>query len=187
MSAADLEAQKADARMQMRAERAAVVPGDAPLRLIERFPLELARLTPVSAYWPVGGEIDVRPLMAALAKAGAAIALPRVESRNGPTRFLLWKGEPLTADAFGVPSPSSRATELSPKLMLVPLLAFDRKGGRLGQGGGHYDRAIPVHRAHGAIVMGVAYAEQEMNSVPTGPHDAPLDWVLTPREAIRCS
>lgn len=183
----DLEAEKADARMLMRAERAAIEPRDAPLKLIENFPLELAKLSPVAGYWPVGSEIDGRPLLAALAKAGRTVALPRMESRNGPARFLQWRGtEALTADAFGVPSPPADGADLSPRLFLVPLLAFDRAGRRLGQGGGHYDRIISLYRAHGAIAAGIAYAEQEMGVVPTGPHDAHLDWIITPREAIRC-
>ena len=182
-----LESAKADARLQMRAERAAVEPGDAALALIAHFPLELARLSPVAGYWPVGGEIDDRPLLAALAKAGRTIALPRMQTRAGPARFFAWRGgEALSADAFGVPSPPATGTELSPLLILAPLLAFDRAGRRLGQGGGHYDRIISLIRAHGAIAIGLAYAEQEMQHVPTGAHDAQLDWVLTPKEAIRC-
>ncbi len=184
----DLEAAKADARMLMRAERKAIEPRDAPLKLIENFPLELAKLSPVAGYWPVGGEIDGRPLLAALAKAGRVVALPRMEGRNGPARFLVWRGnEALTADAFGVPSPPKSGADLAPKLILTPLLAFDRAGRRLGQGGGHYDRIISLYRAHGAVAVGLAYAEQEMGQVPTGPHDAYLDWVITPKEAIRCT
>lgn len=182
-----LEAEKADARIMMRRERAAVEAGDASLKLIERFPLELATLSPVAGYWPVGGEIDGRPLLAALAKAGRVVLLPRMETRAGPARFLVWRGaEALSADAFGVPSPSREAEELQPRLILTPLLAFDRRGARLGQGGGHYDRIISLHRAHGAVAAGLAYAEQEMDRVPTGPHDQPLDWVITPKEAIKC-
>ncbi|MEQ1708329.1 MAG: 5-formyltetrahydrofolate cyclo-ligase [Terricaulis sp.] len=184
---AALESAKADARMQMRRERASVERGDAPLKLIAHFPLELARLSPVAGYWPVGGELDPRPLLAALAKAGRIIALPRMQSRAGPARFLAWRGgEALSADAYGVPSPPAKGQELSPLLIFVPLLAFDRAGRRLGQGGGHYDRIISFYRAHGAIAIGLAYAEQEMERVPTGAHDAALDWVLTPNEAIRC-
>jgi len=186
MTPADLEAAKADARMLMRAERASVEVGDSALRLIENFPIELAKLSPVAGYWPVGGEIDGRPLLAALAKVGRTIALPRMVSRNGPARFLAWRGEPLTADAFGVPSPPAEGVDVTPKLILTPLLAFDRAGRRLGQGGGHYDRIISLYRAHGCIAAGLAYAEQEMGEVPAGPHDAHLDWVITPKEAIRC-
>jgi 5-formyltetrahydrofolate cyclo-ligase len=182
-----LESAKADARLMMRKERQSVEVGDSALRLIEHFPLELAKLSPVAGYWPVGGEIDGRPLLAALAKAGRTIALPRMETRQGPARFMAWTGEPLTADAFGVPAPPSTGADLSPRLLLVPLLAFDRAGRRLGQGGGHYDRIISLYRAHGCIAAGLAYAEQEMGVVPTGPHDAFLDWVITPAEAIRCA
>lgn len=183
----NLEADKADARMQMRAERHLVEPGDSPLKLIENFPLELARHEPVAGYWPVGGEIDGRPLLAALAKAGRKICLPRMMSRAGPARFYAWRaGDALKADAFGVPSPPPTTPELAPRLILTPLLAFDRAGRRLGQGGGHYDRIISLYRAHGAVAVGLAYAEQEMELVPTGPHDATLDWVITQKEAIRC-
>jgi 5-formyltetrahydrofolate cyclo-ligase len=189
MSAADreLEALKADARMTMRGERGLVEPGDAPLKIIEHFPLELARHEPVAGYWPVGGESDGRPLLAALAKAGRKICLPRMETRNGPARFYAWRaGDALKADAFGVPSPPAIPPELAPRLILTPLLAFDRAGNRLGQGGGHYDRIISLYRAHGAVAVGLAYAEQEMAVVPTGAHDATLDWIVTPKEAIRC-
>jgi 5-formyltetrahydrofolate cyclo-ligase len=187
MTDPELESDKADARLLLRAERAAVEPRDAPLRLIENFPLELARLDPAAGYWPVGSEIDGRPLLAALAKAGRTVLLPRMEGRNGPARFRVWRGsEPLSADAFGVPSPPKTAPDMAPKLILVPLLGFDRRGGRLGQGGGHYDRIIALYRPQGAVAVGLAYAEQEMDRVPVGPHDAPLDWVLTPKEAIRC-
>lgn len=188
MTDADLEAEKADARMLMRAERNAVEPRDSALKLIENFPLELARASPVAGYWPVGGEIDGRPLLAALAKVGNVVALPRMQTRAGPAQFLVWRGsEALTADAFGVLSPPAGGSEVAPRLILVPLIAFDREGRRLGQGGGHYDRIISLYRAHGAIAVGLAFAEQEMGRVPTGPHDAHLDWVVTPKEAIRCA
>src|SRR5262249_9794586 len=145
--------------------------------LIEHFPLELARLSPVAGYWPVGGEIDPRPLLAALAKAGGEIALPRVETRAGDARFFAWDvGVALKADAFGVPSPPP-GRELHPRLILTPLLAFDRSGRRLGQGGGHYDRILARYRAEGAVAMGLAFTEQEMEAVPVGSHDMPLDWV----------
>lgn len=188
MSGVELESAKAEARQAMRAERAACVKPDAPLKLIEHFPLELARVTPVAGYWPVGGEIDPRPLLAALAKVGAEIALPRMDTRTGPARFLVWDvGQALTADAFGVPSPPRQAREVRPRLILAPLLAFDRSGARLGQGGGHYDRILAAYRAEGAVAVGLAFAEQEMPRVPSGAHDAPLDWVVTDLEAIQCA
>jgi 5-formyltetrahydrofolate cyclo-ligase len=182
----ELDARKAEARRDMRMVRGDVLAGDSPIKLIDNFPLELAKLSPAAGYWPVGGEIDCRPLLAALAKAGRQVALPRVENRNGGAKFYLWRsGDALSADAFGVPSPPpSKAAD--PRLILTPLLAFDRAGRRLGQGGGHYDRIISLYRAHGATAVGLAYAEQEMPLVPAGAHDALLDWVITPKEAIRC-
>ncbi len=166
-------------------ERAAH-PG-AGLALIDRFPLDLAREGPVAGYWPLGGEIDPRPLMAALARVGLAVALPRMMNRAGDARFLLWEnGALLKADAFGVLAPPADAPAVRPKLVLTPLLAFDRAGRRLGQGGGHYDRLIGALRPHGLIAVGLAYSAQEMGEIPAGPHDQPLDWVVTEREAIRC-
>jgi 5-formyltetrahydrofolate cyclo-ligase len=183
----ELEAAKAEARRDMRMVRSEIEAGDAPLKLIEHFPLDLAKLSPVAGYWPVGGEIDPRPLLAALAKAGRLVALPRMQSRVGPAQFYLWRsGDALSADAFGVPSPPP-SKEAHPRLILTPLLAFDRAGRRLGQGGGHYDRILSLYRAHGAVAVGLAYAEQEMERVPAGGHDALLDWVITPKEAIRCA
>ena len=187
MSSTELDARKADARLHMRELRSSLDEPGAPLKLIEHFPLELARRSPVAGYWPVGGEIDPRPLLAALAKAGREVALPRVDTRTGPTHFYAWRsGEALKADAFGVPSPPP-SEELHPRLILVPLLAFDRAGNRLGQGGGHYDRILALYRGEGAIAVGLAFAEQEMESVPAGSRDVALDWVLTPKEAIRCA
>lgn len=185
--APELDATKALVRRDMRALRTELDPTGAALGLIEHFPIELATLSPVAGYWPVGGEIDGRPLLAALAKAGRQIALPRMLNRTGSAHFYVWRGgDALSADAFGVPSPPP-AKELHPKLILTPLLAFDRAGRRLGQGGGHYDRIISLYRAHGGVAVGLAYAEQEIERVPTGQHDAHLDWVITPKEAIRCT
>lgn len=171
----------------MRAARAEAASPAAALALMEHFPIDLALKDPIAGYWPVSTEMDPRPLMAALAKAGRAIALPRMESRQGPARFLAWRAEEaLKADAFGVLAPPPQSPVLQPQLILVPLLAFDRFGNRLGQGGGHYDRILAAARAHGAIAIGLAYSIQEMQLVPTEPHDARLDWVVTEREAIRC-
>ncbi|MGE3142396.1 MAG: 5-formyltetrahydrofolate cyclo-ligase [Hyphomonadaceae bacterium] len=183
-----LDAQKAAARLEARAVRASAADPGAGLALIQTFPLEAAANGPAAGYWPVGGEIDPRPLMAALAKAGLKIALPRMATRDGPARFLLWEaGRMLAADAYGVLSPPADAPEVRPRLLLVPLLAFDRAGRRLGQGGGHYDRILAALRPRGGITaVGLAYAAQELPEVPAGPTDQALDWVATEREAIRC-
>jgi 5-formyltetrahydrofolate cyclo-ligase len=182
----DLERAKAEARRRARASRLKADPR-AGLAAMENFPLEIAHVTPVGGYWPVGAEMDPRPLMAAFAKAGRQVALPRLATRDGPARFLLWRdGQPLAPDAFGVPSPLSSSGEVAPSLLLVPLLAFDRGGRRLGQGAGIYDRILAAMKPSGVLAVGLAHATQEMDVVPAGPLDASLDWVVTDREAIRC-
>lgn len=187
MSAPDLDAEKAAARREARQIRAGLVDPAKGLALLQHFPAELSGLGPVAGYWPVGDEIDPRPLMAMLAKAGRVIALPRMASREGPARFLVWEaGARLSADAFGVLAPPADAREIAPRLVLVPLLAFDRAGGRLGQGGGHYDRILANLRPHAVTAAGLAYAGQELAAVPVGPQDQRLDWIVTEQEAIRC-
>jgi 5-formyltetrahydrofolate cyclo-ligase len=185
-----LAAAKAALRLVLRAERrqaAASHPG-AAVDLIEHFPASLGRLTPVAGYWPVGAEIDPRALMAALARVGSPVALPRVVSKQGPTLFHLWEaGVALRPDAFGVPSPPADAPEIVPLLLLVPLLGFDHRGGRLGQGGGHYDRIVGRLRPLGAVAVGLAFDEQEAPELPMGAHDQRLDWVVTPTRAVRCA
>lgn len=185
-----LQAEKAVLRRELRSLRAEIqaeIP-DAAVRFIEAFPKALLGLSPVGGYWPVGSEADPRVLMAALAKTGAVIALPRMMTRRGPARFLQWPaGTTLSPDAFGVPSPPAGAPEVAPRLLLVPLLAFDRKGGRLGQGGGHYDRILSVLKPQGVLAVGLAFAAQEVAEVPAGPHDQRLDWIVTERGAAPCA
>lgn len=182
----NLERLKAGARLHARGARAAARDPAACLQMMERFPVELARFDPIGGYWPVGGEMDPRPLLAALAKAGRTIGLPRLETRTGPAAFLRWDDGALSADAFGVPSPPMTAREVAPKLLLVPLLAFDRVGRRLGQGAGIYDRVLAALKPVGVVACGIAYAAQEMDLVPAGALDETLDWVVTEKEAIRC-
>lgn len=142
----------------------------------------------VSAYWPFRTEIDPRPLMRRLADAGARLALPVTPRKgaNQPVRFHLWSvDDVLQPSAFGVHEPHPGAEVVEPDLVLVPLLAFDRRGGRLGYGAGHYDRTLERLRALKPIrAIGLAFSAQEMERVPTGPHDQPLDAILTERAYI---
>ena len=133
-------------------------------------------------YHPRGSEIDPFPLGAALARLGVRVALPAVTERGGPLVFRL-KGEgPLPPDALGIPSPGEEAEAVRPDLVVTPLLAFDRYGGRLGQGGGYYDRTLAALRASGPVfVLGLAYAGQQLDRVPMNAHDQRLDGVLTER------
>lgn len=132
----------------------------------------------VALYHPFGSELDPRPLAAVLRQQGRCLCLPVVVQREEPMIFRRWSlGDPLEPDLAGVPAPLPLAEQVLPKLILTPLLAFDSRGGRLGQGGGHYDRtfaALPE-----AIRVGVAYAGQEVDNLALEPHDIRLHGILT--------
>ncbi len=186
MSEDSLDSQKARARQAARARRQAGADPQSARLLVRTFPPELAGLGVVAGYWPLGSEIDPRPLMLALAEAGAPLALPRVDERDGPFTFRRWRdGDSLSPDAFGILSPPLAAEAVTPAVILTPLLAFDRQGHRLGQGGGHYDRVLAVLKPKGVLVVGLAHAIQEEGDVPAGPLDMTLDWIITEREAIK--
>ncbi|MBW7849615.1 MAG: 5-formyltetrahydrofolate cyclo-ligase [Rhodospirillales bacterium] len=148
----------------------------------------LARLLPppgtvVSAFWPMGDEIDLRPLLDALHAAGRALALPVVAGRGEPLEFRRWRpGEVLEPGVFGTLHPAAAAPAVRPSLLLVPLLAWDRRGYRLGYGGGYYDRTLARLRADGGgavTAVGVGYAAQEVEAVPHDGRDERLDVMLT--------
>jgi 5-formyltetrahydrofolate cyclo-ligase len=149
----------------------------------------LGRARRVALYAALPDEVPSRPLFDALRARFDSLAFPRVEPSRGLAFASIRDWSELAPGRYGVLEPPAEAEGFEPgegDLVLVPGVAFDRAGNRLGQGGGHYDRIISLYRAHGAIAVGIAYAEQEMGLVPTGPHDAHLDWVITPKEAIRC-
>jgi 5-formyltetrahydrofolate cyclo-ligase len=131
-------------------------------------------------------EIDPLPLMKKLAGAGAQLVLPVVGSRGKPLTMRAWNfGEPLAPGVWGIREPMPEAAEAEPDILLVPLLAFDRTGHRLGYGGGYYDLTIAHLRALKTVTaVGLAYAAQEIAQVPATPRDAALDLVLTEREVI---
>src|SRR4051794_21665844 len=137
----------------------------------------------VAGFWPMGQEIDIRPLLLALAGRGHAIALPVTPKRGLPLRFHRWRpGEALARGPLGTRQPAD-AEELRPDWLMVPLLAFDRAGRRLGYGGGYYDRTLPG--LPGATAIGCAYACQEIPEVPAGPEDWRLDAVATEMGFVR--
>lgn len=181
-------AEKAALRRAARALRRAAFHSQAGAALANLFPPGLLAASPAAGYWPMGSEIDPRPLLLRLRAHGADLLLPRIGVHGGLPEFLPWRPDaPLTPDAYGVPAPAPAAgAPQQPRLLLVPLLAFDRSGGRLGQGGGHYDRVLAQLQPQGALAVGLAYAAQELPAVPREPHDQTLDWVVTEREAICC-
>ncbi|MEN3951601.1 5-formyltetrahydrofolate cyclo-ligase [Iodidimonas sp. SYSU 1G8] len=135
----------------------------------------------VAGYAPFRSEADPGPLLRVLSDAGWTCALPVPVGGADGLAFRAWSpGAPLVAGRYGIPVPPETAEIVRPQLVLVPLLAYDGAGGRLGYGAGYYDRALAALRRDGPVVaMGVAYAGQEMASVPTEDHDQPLDMILT--------
>jgi 5-formyltetrahydrofolate cyclo-ligase len=135
----------------------------------------------VAGYAPIASEADPSDLMAALAGRGHSLALPCIAAADGPLVFRSWRpGEPRVLGAYDIEEPLPEAVEVRPDLILVPLLAFDREGWRLGYGGGYYDRTIAALRGHGALrTVGIAFAGQEVEALPHEGHDCRLDAVLT--------
>jgi 5-formyltetrahydrofolate cyclo-ligase len=142
----------------------------------------------VSGYWPFRTEVDPRPLMARLKRAGARLALPVTPPKgsDGALSFRLWPlGAPLAPGPFGTPEPGPECEAVTPELLLVPLLAFDRTGHRLGYGQGHFDRTLQRLRAEGTVfAVGLAYAAQEVERIPSQDHDQSLDAIVTERAYI---
>lgn len=146
-----------------------------------RLPPSIPRVAETfAAYLPSGSEIDPGPLVRRLRDLGGRRLLPRV-GEDGGMRFLEAPDDaPLAPDATGQPAPLATAREIRPDLVIAPLLAFDRQGGRLGQGGGHYDRALAELRRSGPVlVLGLAFSGQEVDSLALEAHDQKLDAVLT--------
>ncbi|HZF34866.1 MAG TPA: 5-formyltetrahydrofolate cyclo-ligase [Candidatus Angelobacter sp.] len=149
--------------------------------------VDLPAGVPVSAYWPLEEEFDPRPLFMALHRRGHPIGLPVILGKGQPLLFRRWgPATELVRGSFRVMTPPPTVPEIVPKVLLVPLLAFDRAGYRLGYGGGFYDRTISKLRVAGdALAVGVTFATLEVPSVPRDETDQPLDWIVTEREAIR--
>ena len=141
----------------------------------------------VAAFWPLAGEIDLRPLMADFCKAGHAVALPVVVGAERPLLFRRWTPDTtLEGGAYDTRHPPADAETLTPALILAPLLAFDRHGYRLGYGGGYYDRTLEGLRKKGRVIaLGAAYSGQQVDAVPHDDLDQPLDGFLTEAGLIR--
>jgi 5-formyltetrahydrofolate cyclo-ligase len=190
----DPRAIKGDLRLAAMARRDAIPAAErlqAAQRIAERgLPLDAGgRLGPgvtVSGYSPLKSEISPLPLMRRCADAGAALALPVVVGRGKALIMRAWSfGAPLGSGVWGIREPTADAAEVFPDILLVPLLAFDRTGHRIGYGAGYYDMTIAALRTRKQVVaIGIAFAAQEITAVPATPRDARLDLVLTERDVI---
>ncbi len=196
LAATDLNATDPDLKLRVRrrglmaARSAASALGDyAANRIAKAFidQIDLPAIPVIAGYAPLKGEVDPLPLLRQLTGMGCTIALPVAEA-DKPLRFHKWRpGEPLVPGAFGAREPVGAPT-LRPNLLIVPLVAFDRDGWRLGRGGGFYDRTIAELRAAGPIVaVGIAFAAQRVPQVPRELHDQRLDWIVTEEGAFRAA
>ncbi len=141
----------------------------------------------VAAYYPIGGEIDTRLLVDWLRQVGWRIALPVVEHADAPLSFREWGVDaPLEHGPFGTRHPPKEAEQCVPQVLMMPLLAFDADGYRLGYGGGYYDRTLAamVESGHRPAALGVAFAVQEIEMIPHESWDCRLDMVLTERGVL---
>jgi 5-formyltetrahydrofolate cyclo-ligase len=140
----------------------------------------------VAGYWPIGNEADVKPLLIKLNKVGCTCLLPVVVAVNEGLIFREWRPEDnLILSGMGVLEPAAHRLKGEPNILLVPLLAFDKQGYRLGYGGGYYDRTLKILRSKAKDknqkleVIGVSYADQLVESVPHDEFDQRIDWVIT--------
>ncbi|MGA0533416.1 5-formyltetrahydrofolate cyclo-ligase [Hansschlegelia sp. KR7-227] len=135
----------------------------------------------VSLFISVKGEIDTAPLADALAALGVPLCLPVIAAKGHPLMFRDWRpGDPLDDRPFSLKEPPPTAAEVEPDLLFVPLAAFDGAGRRVGYGGGFYDRTLEKLRARRpTLAVGLAFAAQEVEHVPTEAWDQPLDGLLT--------
>jgi 5-formyltetrahydrofolate cyclo-ligase len=136
----------------------------------------------VSGFSAIGDEISPLPLLTALARDGHRLCLPVMQGKGNPLLFRAWKpGDAMGAAVWGIQEPLPSAALVDPDVLLVPLLAFDARGYRLGYGGGFYDRTIAGLRARKTVTaIGLAFDEQRIDAVPHTTEDQRLDWVLTP-------
>lgn len=170
---------KSDARHKARQRRRALSTPKAGQALINHLPDYIKSQT-IAGFSPIGEEIDIWPLLKSLHSDGHRIALPVIIAPEQPLIFRDWNPNcKMKTDRYGVAFPA-HGPALTPTLILVPLLAFTKHGERLGYGGGYYDRTLQALRNAGEVfACGVAYAGQEVETLPTDVHDERLDGILT--------
>jgi 5-formyltetrahydrofolate cyclo-ligase len=183
---------KAEIRRAALSARDAIPPEvrSAAASIIAQRPLPFA-LAPgivVSGFMPLRSEINPIPLLRKLADAGANLALPAIVGRGQPLRMRAYAfGDRLVPGIWNIREPTPDAPELFPDIVIVPLLAFDRSGQRVGYGAGYYDLTLNALRARKPVIAaGIAFAAQEIDKVPHTERDARLDLVLTEREVMDC-
>ena len=174
--------QKAKLREQAQRLRAGFDPGAGEqLAALVMRSMPPAPGSVVAGVWPLPGEMDLRPLLYALAGIGHRVVLPETPPLGQPLTFRTWSpGCPMVRERFGTLRPTGDPA--APDTIFVPLLAFDRSGARLGYGGGYYDRTLAA--LPDAVAIGFGYAAQEVERVPATEHDQKVRTIVTEREII---
>ncbi|WP_084168770.1 5-formyltetrahydrofolate cyclo-ligase [Hellea balneolensis] len=177
----DIKTQKTRARLQAKKTRAAANHSFGQVQILEHVPADIFKGHVIGGYWPLPGELDIRPLLEACYGQGHKLALPCTPRKGKPLTFRAWSpSDVLKAGPYGTREPFPEKPEMQPSLVLVPLLAFTKHGERLGYGGGFYDRTLARLKEHGEVfACGIAYAGQEAASLPVDEYDYLLDGILT--------
>lgn len=142
----------------------------------------------VAGFWPMSSEPDIRSVLETLILQGCKALLPVTQGAGSPLSFRVWKpGDQLRVSSFKTMEPLSRSPLHDPEVILVPLLAFDGRGHRLGYGAGHYDRTLSQlqKRKLNVLTIGVAFEIQRVNELPMGSYDQPLGWVVTEKKVYK--
>ena len=154
---------------------------EAGQAMLELSSEQLAGGVVISGFLPIHSEIDARPLLFELGQRGARLCLPVIISKTEIEFREMVRGEPLVESGFGTVGPDDSAAVLDPQILLMPLSAFDARGGRIGYGGGYYDRAI--ERLPGKDIklqlIGMGFSLQEVDEVPMEDHDRFLGSIIT--------
>ncbi len=181
-------AEKNEIRRRALAARAAIGKDEhqaASWRAVDRLRPLVREGDVVALFWPMRGEIDPLGLIATVRARHGEIAMPDIT--GGAMVFRRFDGVTMVPGPHGTRNPPASEPECEPALIVAPLAAFDRAGGRIGYGGGHYDRAVERlrGRGHPVRVVGMAFACQEADRIPVEDHDATLDAIVTEKELIR--
>ncbi len=146
---------------------------------------EFIKAKKIAAYFPIDSELDCLPLVQELRKRGGEILLPFIIEDNKNMVFRLWQeNEQLKNGLYGIKTPNDNAPILAPDLIILPLLAFDKKGARVGYGKGFYDRAIAELKFN-PVLVGYAYSVQEIDYIESESHDIGLDFIVSEKEVRR--
>jgi len=179
-----IEAAKAALRVAAHARRAALSPDDraaaattAAAHFFDRIAFRGEDV--IAGYWRIRDELDCQPILIRLMDSGQKVVLPVVAGPEAPLDLRVWEADqPLYEAGFGTLAPSDLAPRAAPDLVLMPLLGFDARGTRLGYGGGYYDRTL-AGLGKKPLLVGLAFAAQELPDIPREAHDMPLDAVVT--------